>query len=78
MLAIGSALRLVSPADAKAAEVNLDYVAQLALERAQKPFHSPPADLPTVLRGPELPQQIDRTRAGQRSAMICATMPPME
>jgi glucan biosynthesis protein len=31
--------------------VNLDYVAQRALERAQKPFHSPRADLPrAVLR----------------------------
>jgi glucans biosynthesis protein len=35
---------------AESAEVNLDYVAQRALERAQKPFHSPRADLPRVLR----------------------------
>src|SRR5471030_1793920 len=35
---------------AESAEVNLDYVAQRALERAQKPFHSPRADLPKVLR----------------------------
>jgi len=35
---------------AESADVNLDYVAQRALERAQKPFHSPRADLPRVLR----------------------------
>ena len=35
---------------AESAEVNLDYVAQSALERAQKPFHSPRADLPKILR----------------------------
>src|ERR1035438_6451497 len=35
---------------AESAAVNLDYVAQRALERAQKPFHSPRADLPKVLR----------------------------
>jgi glucans biosynthesis protein len=35
---------------AESAEVNMDYVAQRALERAQKPFHSPRADLPKVLR----------------------------
>jgi glucans biosynthesis protein len=35
---------------AESAEVNLDYVAQRALERARKPFHDPRADLPKVLR----------------------------
>jgi glucans biosynthesis protein len=35
---------------AESAEVNLDYVAQRALERAQKPFRSPRADLPKVLQ----------------------------
>jgi glucans biosynthesis protein len=35
---------------AESAEVNLEYVAQRALERAQKPFHSPRADLPKVLQ----------------------------
>ncbi len=35
---------------AETAEINLDYVAQRALERAQTPFHSPAADLPAVLR----------------------------
>ena len=34
----------------EAAEVNLDYVAKRALERARHPFHSPRADLPKVLR----------------------------
>ncbi|HEU6447869.1 MAG TPA: glucan biosynthesis protein G [Verrucomicrobiae bacterium] len=38
------------PVLAESAEVNLDYVAQRALERAQKPFHSPRMDLPRVLR----------------------------
>jgi glucans biosynthesis protein len=37
-------------AGAESAEVNLNYVAQRALERARKPFHSPRADLPKVLR----------------------------
>jgi glucans biosynthesis protein len=32
-----------------AAEVDLDYVAKLALARAQQPFHSPRANLPAVL-----------------------------
>jgi len=35
---------------AESAAVDLDYVAKRALERAQKPFHSPRADLPKVLR----------------------------
>jgi glucans biosynthesis protein len=35
---------------AESADVNLDYVAQRALERARAPFHSPRADLPKVLR----------------------------
>jgi len=34
----------------ESAEVNLDYVAHRALERARQPFHSPRADLPKVLR----------------------------
>ncbi len=37
-------------ASPEAAEVNLDYVAARALERARQPFHSPRADLPRVLR----------------------------
>src|SRR3954466_5895654 len=35
---------------AESATVDLDYIAKRALERAQKPFHSPRADLPKVLR----------------------------
>ena len=35
---------------AESAEVNLDYVAQRALERARAPFHSPSVDLPVALR----------------------------
>jgi periplasmic glucans biosynthesis protein len=35
---------------AESAEVNLEYVAQRALERARQPFRSPRADLPRVLR----------------------------
>ena len=35
---------------AESAEVNLDYAAQRALERAKAPFHSPRANLPKVLR----------------------------
>ena len=35
---------------AEPAQVDLDYVAKRALERAQKPFHSPRADLPKILR----------------------------
>src|ERR1035437_9570718 len=37
-------------AASESAEVNLDYVAQRALDRARAPFHSPHADLPAVLR----------------------------
>jgi glucans biosynthesis protein len=35
---------------AESAEVNLDYVAQRALDRAKSPFRSPRVDLPKVLR----------------------------
>ena len=35
---------------AESAEVNLDYVAQRAFERAKSPFHNPRVDLPKVLR----------------------------
>jgi glucans biosynthesis protein len=44
----GLAGRIASGAES--ADVNLDYVAQRALERAEKPFRSPRADLPKVLR----------------------------
>ena len=39
---------------AESAEVNLDYVAQRAYERAQRPFHSPRIDLPKVLQADQL------------------------
>ena len=38
----------------ESAQVTLDYVAKKALERARKPFHSPKADLPEVLRADKL------------------------
>jgi glucans biosynthesis protein len=50
ILTFGLALTSRIASGAESAEVNLDYVAQRALERAQKPFHSPRADLPKVLR----------------------------
>ena len=39
-----------TPAGAESAQVTLDYVAHKAEERASKPFRSPKADLPAVLR----------------------------
>jgi glucans biosynthesis protein len=39
---------------AESVTVDLDYVAQRALERARQPFHSPRADLPKVLRADNL------------------------
>src|SRR5271166_3251468 len=50
LILIGSLLVASVCAASESAEVNLDYVAKRALERAQKPFHSPRADLPKVLR----------------------------
>jgi glucans biosynthesis protein len=44
----------------ESAEVNLEYVAQRALDRARAPFHSPRADLPRVLRQDHL--DYDRYR----------------
>jgi glucans biosynthesis protein len=41
-------------AGAEAVEINLDYVAKRAEERARKPFHSPRADLPRNLRADRL------------------------
>ena len=38
----------------ESAEVTLDYVAKKAEQRARKPFHSPRADLPDVLRADKL------------------------
>jgi len=50
LLLIGGLLTTKICAGAESAEVNLDYVAKRALERARLPFHSPRADLPKVLR----------------------------
>src|SRR5580704_6452478 len=41
-------------AGAESADVTLDYVAHRAQERALKPFHSPRADLPDILRADKL------------------------
>jgi glucans biosynthesis protein len=41
-------------AQMESAEVTLDYVARKALDRAHKPFHSPRADLPDILRADKL------------------------
>src|SRR3954470_20982732 len=38
----------------ESADVNLDYVARRAEQRAHKPFHSPRADLPDILRADKL------------------------
>lgn len=50
LVLIGSLLAVPASFGAESAEVNLDYVARRALERARTPFHSPRADLPKVLR----------------------------
>ena len=50
LVLIGSLLATTIGFAAESAEVNLDYVAQRALERAKAPFRSPRADLPKVLR----------------------------
>ena len=50
LVALVLALTGKSSFGAESATVDLDYVAKRALERAQKPFHSPRADLPKVLR----------------------------
>jgi glucans biosynthesis protein len=47
---LGVALTGRKAAGAESAVVNLDYVMQRALERAEKPFRSPRADLPKVLQ----------------------------
>src|SRR5438067_6854974 len=49
-IALASVLAGKVSLGAESAVVDLDYVAKRALERAQKPFHSPRADLPKVLR----------------------------
>lgn len=50
ILAIGLALAGRPASGAESAVVNLDYVAQRALDRAQRPFHNPRMDLPKVLQ----------------------------
>jgi glucans biosynthesis protein len=50
----GSVLVTSAGFAAESAEVNLDYVAQRALDRAQEPFHSPRVDLPKVLQADQL------------------------
>jgi periplasmic glucans biosynthesis protein len=50
ILTIGLALAGRPAFGAESAVVNLDYVAQRALERAQRPFHNPRMDLPKVLQ----------------------------
>jgi glucans biosynthesis protein len=52
---IGSLLVVSVCAASESAEVNLDYVAQRALERARQPFRSPHVNLPTGLR----PENLD-------------------
>jgi glucans biosynthesis protein len=50
LIILGSLLAAAAGWAAESADVNLDYVAKLALERAESPFHSPRANLPKVLR----------------------------
>ncbi len=50
LLSITILLSALSASAAESAEVNLDYVAKRALERAKEPFRSPRADLPKVLQ----------------------------
>ena len=53
---VTAAILLPAPAWARleSAEVTLDYVAKKAEQRAEKPFHSPRADLPDVLKADNL------------------------
>jgi periplasmic glucans biosynthesis protein len=60
-LTVMIALAGKSLSGAESAEVNLDYVARLALERAQKPFHSPRENLPKVLQQDKLDYDKYRT-----------------
>jgi glucans biosynthesis protein len=50
ILVIVTVLAARTWASPEAAEVNLDYVAARALDRARQPFHSPRAELPKVLQ----------------------------
>lgn len=60
------ALAFSTLAAPEAIEVNLDYVAKLALQRAQQPFRSPRADLPAVLKNLNYDQYREiRFRSGK-------------
>src|ERR1700722_2928415 len=57
LILICATLLATSPrmfAGMESAEINLDYVAKKAEARARKPFHSPRADLPDILRADKL------------------------
>jgi periplasmic glucans biosynthesis protein len=51
---MNAAWSLPAFASVESAEINLDYVAKKAEERARKPFRSPRADLPDILRADKL------------------------
>ena len=53
-LVLTAALPWQAIASVEPAQVTLDYVAKRAEQRARKPFHSPRADLPEVLRADKL------------------------
>jgi len=54
ILCLATAMPLRLFAKLESADVTLDYVAKKAEQRARKPFHSPRADLPDVLRADKL------------------------
>jgi glucans biosynthesis protein len=51
---VGVAVCGTAAARQETADINLDYVAKRAEQRAQKPFRSPRADLPDILRADKL------------------------
>jgi glucans biosynthesis protein len=57
------------------AEVTLDYVAAKALQRAQKPFHSPKAELPDFLRADKLDYDKYREIEFRHEDALWATEP---
>ena len=54
VIALAVACSIPAFARVESAEINLDYVAKKAEERARKPFRSPRADLPDILRADKL------------------------
>jgi glucans biosynthesis protein len=54
ILVFGVLLPATTWARLESVEVTLDYIAKKAEQRAQKPFHSPRADLPEILRADNL------------------------